>query len=125
MRAASRCRETGPFRRRKSATRSIEEIGTLTRLSLFNSPLLLGFEQFERTVDRVSKSGQDGSPPYNIEQIGDDGLRITLAVAGFPMDDLSVQVETNQLVVRGRQTDEIGRAHDGTPVTNAHSVYRH
>lgn len=77
-----------------------------TRLSLFNSPLLLGFDQFERTLDRIAKSSAEGYPPYNIEQIGEDGLRITLAVAGFTSDDLSVQIEDNQLVIRGRQTDD-------------------
>jgi HSP20 family molecular chaperone IbpA len=77
-----------------------------TRLSLFNSPLLLGFDQFERTLDRISKNSAEGYPPYNIEQIGEDGLRITLAVAGFTMDDLTVQTEDNQLVIRGRQVDD-------------------
>ena len=80
-----------------------------TRVSLFNSPLLLGFDQFERTLDRISKCSAEGYPPYNIEQIGEDGLRITLAVAGFTMDDLAVQIEDNQLVVRGRQTDDKSR----------------
>jgi HSP20 family molecular chaperone IbpA len=77
-----------------------------TRLSLFNSPLLLGFDHFERTLDRVSKTGADGYPPYNIEQVGPDQLRITIAVAGFTSQDLSVQIENNQLVVRGRQADD-------------------
>jgi len=77
-----------------------------TRLSLFNSPLLLGFDHFERTLDRVSKASADGYPPYNIEQIGCDRLRITVAVAGFNGNDLSVQVEENQLVIRGRQGEE-------------------
>ncbi len=72
-----------------------------TRLSIFSSPFLLGFDQFERTLDRVSK-GSDSYPPYNIEQMGENELRITLAVAGFCMDDLSVQIEDNQLVIRGR-----------------------
>ena len=80
-----------------------------TRLSLFNSPLLLGFDQFERTLDRISKNSAEGYPPYNIEQIGEDGLRITLAVAGFTMDDLTVQTEDNQLVIRGRQVDDKSR----------------
>jgi HSP20 family molecular chaperone IbpA len=78
----------------------------MTRLSLFNSPLLLGFDQLERTLDRVSKAASDGYPPYNVEQTGEAALRITLAVAGFSMDDLSVQVEDNQLVVRGKQEDD-------------------
>lgn len=83
----------------------------MTRLSLFNNPLLLGFDQFERTLDRVAKSAAEGYPPYNIEQIGENGLRITLAVAGFSADDLSVQVENNQLVIRGKQADEPGRVY--------------
>ena len=83
----------------------------MNRLSLFNSPLLLGFDHFERALDRVSKTSADGYPPYNIEQTGDDRLRITLAVAGFRMDDLSVQIEDNQLVIRGRQTDDQDRVY--------------
>jgi HSP20 family molecular chaperone IbpA len=81
----------------------------MSRLSLFNSPLLLGFEQFERTLDRVAKSSAEGYPPYNIEQVGDDALRITLAVAGFTLDDLEVRLEDNQLVIRGRQADDESR----------------
>lgn len=77
-----------------------------TRLALFDSPLFLGFDHFERTFDRIKKSGAEGYPPYNIEQIGTNGLRITLAVAGFTMKDLDVAIEQNQLVVRGKQADE-------------------
>lgn len=77
-----------------------------TRLSVFDSPLFLGFEHVERTLDRLKKSGGDGYPPYNIEQIGDYGLRITLAVAGFTMNDLDVQLDQNQLTIRGKQTDD-------------------
>jgi HSP20 family molecular chaperone IbpA len=80
-----------------------------TRLSLFNHPLLLGFEQFERTLDRITKSAGEGYPPYNIEQRGENGIRITLAVAGFAREELSVQLEDNQLVIRGKQADEAGR----------------
>jgi HSP20 family molecular chaperone IbpA len=78
----------------------------MTRLSVFNSPLLLGFDHFERALDRVSKVAADGYPPYNVEQTGENTLRITLAVAGFAMDDLGIRVEDNQLVVRGKQTDD-------------------
>ena len=78
----------------------------MARLSLFNSPLLLGFDHFERALDRVSKVSSDGYPPYNIEQVGENALRITLAVAGFAMSDLSLTIEDNQLVVRGKQTDD-------------------
>ncbi|MFV3077460.1 Hsp20 family protein [Niveispirillum fermenti] len=80
-----------------------------TRLSLFNSPFLLGFDQFERTLDRIAKNANEGYPPYNIEQTAEDGLRITLAVAGFTADDLQVQMEDNQLVIRGKQTDDKNR----------------
>lgn len=80
-----------------------------TRLSLFNSPFLLGFDQFERTLDRIAKSANEGYPPYNIEQIGEDRLRITLAVAGFTSEDLQVQMEDNQLVIRGKQNDDKSR----------------
>jgi HSP20 family molecular chaperone IbpA len=83
----------------------------MSRLSLFNSPLLLGFDHFERALDRVSKVSSDGYPPYNIEQLGDNALRITLAVAGFLMSDLSITVEDNQLVVRGKQTDDSQRVY--------------
>jgi HSP20 family molecular chaperone IbpA len=81
----------------------------MSRLPMFNSPLLLGFDHFERALDRVAKSSSDGYPPYNIEQLGADALRITLAVAGFTRGDLGITVEDNQLVVRGKQTDEPGR----------------
>jgi len=83
----------------------------MSRLSLFNSPLLLGFDQFERTLDRVAKAGAEGYPPYNIEQIGDDSLRITLAVAGFALEELDIQLEDNQLTVRGRQKDDPNRVY--------------
>ena len=78
----------------------------MSRLTLFNSPLLLGFDHFERALDRVSKTAADGYPPYNIEQTSENALRITLAVAGFAMADLAVQIENNQLVVRGKQSDD-------------------
>jgi HSP20 family molecular chaperone IbpA len=74
----------------------------MTRMSVFSSPLLLGFDHIERVLDRVNKSSGEGYPPYNIEQTGEHALRITLAVAGFGDDDLSVTVEDNQLVIRGR-----------------------
>ncbi|MEM7654460.1 MAG: Hsp20 family protein [Pseudomonadota bacterium] len=77
----------------------------MSRLHLLNSPLLLGFDQFERTLDRVAKMSSDGYPPYNIEQRGDSGLRITLAVAGFSENDLHVAEEGNQLVIRGKQSE--------------------
>ena len=78
----------------------------MPRLSVFNSPLLLGFDHFERVIDRVAKSSAEGYPPYNIEQISEEMLSITLAVAGFSIDDLEVTIEDNQLVIRGRNSDE-------------------
>lgn len=78
----------------------------MTKLSLFNNPLLLGFEHFERTLERVSKMSAEGYPPYNIELLDEERLRITLAVAGFSEDDLSIRLEGSQLVVRGKQQDD-------------------
>lgn len=83
----------------------------MSRLSLFNSPLLLGFDHFEQALDRIAKASTDGYPPYNIEQIDENSLRISLAVAGFTMDDLSVTIEGNQLVIRGKQTDDDQRVY--------------
>ncbi|MBG52453.1 MAG: Hsp20 family protein [Alphaproteobacteria bacterium] len=85
----------------------------MTRMARFDSPFLLGFEQVERLLDRVARSGPEGYPPYNVEEVevGKGArLRITLAVAGFTPDDLSVTVEGNQLIIRGRQTEEAERA---------------
>lgn len=80
-------------------------------MTLLSSPLLLGFEEIERLIDRLGKNGADGYPPYNIERIartdaGPETLRITLAVAGFTRDQLEITVEDSQLVVRGKQVDE-------------------
>jgi HSP20 family molecular chaperone IbpA len=72
----------------------------------FGSPLLLGFDHLERILDHVSKASAEGYPPYNIEQFGDDALRITLAVAGFALEDLNVSLEDNQLVIRGRKNED-------------------
>jgi HSP20 family molecular chaperone IbpA len=77
----------------------------LSRPSVFGSPLFLGFDHLEQMLDRVAKSS-DGYPPYNIEQTAENRLRITLAVAGFAMDDLQITQEDNQLVIRGRQRDD-------------------
>ena len=76
------------------------------RMSLFNSPLLLGFEHFERTIDRANRAASDGYPPYNIEANGEDHYRVTIAVAGFSEDALSVEVRENALIVSARKADE-------------------
>ena len=78
----------------------------MTKLTLGAHPYLLGFEQLERLVERTAKSGNDGYPPYNIEQTSERSYRITLAVAGFSEDDLQITVEDNSLVIRGRQSDD-------------------
>lgn len=79
----------------------------------FNSPFLLGFEQMERLLERAAKAS-DGYPPYNVEQLAAEAgaaLRITLAVAGFSRDELSVTVENSELVIRGRQREEDDRTY--------------
>jgi HSP20 family molecular chaperone IbpA len=104
--------------RRKFNAKPLQEGFAMTRMSLLSSPLLLGFEEMERLIDRVGKGG-DGYPPYNIERIpagpsvnGEaepeqaERLRITLAVAGFQRDQLEIVLEDNQLTIRGRQEDD-------------------
>jgi HSP20 family molecular chaperone IbpA len=81
----------------------------MNRLSPLRNPLLLGFDEFERTLERITKASSDGYPPYNIERTGETRLRITLAVAGFSRDDLEIQLEDNQLTVSGRQAAEDDR----------------
>ncbi|MCV2882250.1 Hsp20 family protein [Actibacterium sp. XHP0104] len=78
----------------------------MTKLTLGSHPYMLGFEQLERLLERNAKSGNEGYPPFNIEQTSERGYRITLAVAGFREQDLSITVEDRQLVIRGRQADE-------------------
>ena len=78
----------------------------MTKISFASHPFLLGFEQLDRLVERTAKSGNEGYPPYNIEQSADDSYRITLAVAGFREEDLAITLENAQLVIRGRQVDD-------------------
>jgi HSP20 family molecular chaperone IbpA len=83
----------------------------MSRLPSLNSPFLLGFDEIERALDRVTRSGSDGYPPYNIERLArseadPERLRITLAVAGFTREQLEILVEEQQLVIRGRQQDD-------------------
>ena len=82
----------------------------MTRLSIFNSPYLLGFDQLERVLDTVARSANEGYPPYNIEHLDENALRITLAVAGFAVGDLEITVEANQLIIRGKQGEDADRA---------------
>ena len=84
----------------------------MTRMARFDSPFLLGFDQVERLLDRVARTGADGYPPYNVEEVETENgalIKITLAVAGFTTDELSVSVESNQLIIRGRQSEDEDR----------------
>jgi HSP20 family molecular chaperone IbpA len=83
----------------------------MSRMPNLNSPFLLGFDEIERALDKVTRTAGDGYPPYNIERVARNGdqaekLRITLAVAGFTQDQLEVTIEDGQLVIRGRQQDD-------------------
>ena len=86
----------------------------MSRVPTFSSPFMLGFDDIERALDRVSKAAGDGYPPYNIERVprsetAPDMLRITLAVAGFTREQLEILLEEGQLVIRGRQSDDKSR----------------
>lgn len=87
----------------------------MSRMSQFSSPYLLGFDEIEQVLDRLTKSSPDGYPPYNIERLDREGggelLRITLAVAGFTRDQLDITIEENQLVITGRQEDDKSRTY--------------
>jgi HSP20 family molecular chaperone IbpA len=88
----------------------------MTRVTAFSSPLLLGFDQVERKLDRLAKTAGDGYPPYNIERLPktaehDEIIRIVLAVAGFAREELEVVIEENELTVRGRQAEEEARTY--------------
>lgn len=77
-----------------------------TRTLVFDSPFLLGFEPTRALIERAAKAAAEGYPPYNVEQLSEDRLRITMAVAGFAPDQLQVSVEHNQLLVTGRREGE-------------------
>ena len=86
----------------------------MVRVTALSSPFLLGFDDIERALDKVSKSAADGYPPYNIERVAAAGdepekLRITLAVAGFARDQIEVTIEENQLTIHGRQQEDKAR----------------
>jgi HSP20 family molecular chaperone IbpA len=97
----------------------------MNRSSFFNSPFLLGFDHFERLLERTQKASNDGYPPYNIEETGPDRLRIILAVAGFSRNELDVTVEDNQLVIRGKQTESPDKTflHRGIAARQFHRAF--
>ncbi len=78
----------------------------MSKMTFASHPFLLGFEQLDRLVERTAKTGNDGYPPYNIEQSSENTFRITLAVAGFAESDLEITLENKQLSIRGKQTDD-------------------
>ncbi|MWB77818.1 Hsp20 family protein [Pseudooceanicola sp. 216_PA32_1] len=78
----------------------------MTKLTMGAHPYMLGFEQLERLLERNAKSGNEGYPPFNIEQTSDYSYRITLAVAGFSEDNLAITLEDRQLVIRGLQNED-------------------
>lgn len=82
----------------------------MDRMSFFSSPLFLGFDDFERLLDTLSKV-DDSYPPYNIEQIGESGFRITLALAGFRRESINITMENNQLMIRGKQEADPNRVY--------------
>jgi len=92
-----------------------KDMKPMARLSVLKNPLLLGFDEIERLIDQIAKGAGDGYPPYNIERLdrenGADCLRITLAVAGFTREQLEITVEDNQIMIRGKQTDDTDRAY--------------
>ena len=90
----------------------------MNRTVLFDSPFLLGFEQTRALIERAARAAGDSYPPYNVEETGENGLRISLAVAGFSTADLSVTVEDNQLVISGRRED-------GAEASGADKAYLH
>jgi HSP20 family molecular chaperone IbpA len=83
----------------------------MTKLSFGTHPFLLGFDELERLVERTARTSSEGYPPYNIEQTGEAGFRITLAVAGFAEEDLTITLEDRQLVVRGKSKDDPTRVY--------------
>lgn len=88
----------------------------MSRMTMMSNPLLLGFEELERLIDRAGKGSNEGYPPYNIERISRDDekselLRITIAVAGFTRDELDITLEDRQLTVHGKQVDDKSRSY--------------
>src|SRR2546423_2834822 len=109
---ARQCADPRWQRRLRGLSKSLRKraLATMSRVPSLSSPFLLGFDEIERVLDRVTKAA-DGYPPYNIERLAKDEqdperLRITLAVAGFTREQLDVSTEENQLVIRGRQQDD-------------------
>lgn len=104
------------FRKRQTGFERLRKVVAMSRVPALNSPFLLGFDEIERALDRVTRSGSDGYPPYNIERLAPEGarperLRITLAVAGFTREQLDVTIEERELVIRGKQNDDRERVY--------------
>lgn len=78
----------------------------MTKMTLGTHPYLLGFDRLERLVDRAARS-EGGYPPYDIEKTSENSFRISLAVAGFSIDDLTILMENRELVVRGGKSSDV------------------
>ncbi|WEK40376.1 MAG: Hsp20 family protein [Candidatus Brevundimonas colombiensis] len=92
---------------------------TTTRTILFDSPFLLGFDHTRALIDRAAKAAAESYPPYNVEQIGDAGVRISLAVAGFSPDELAITLDGRQLTIAGKR-DDAGKSGSGGDQTFLH-----
>ena len=75
----------------------------MNRTLLFDSPFLLGFDHTRTLIERAAKAAGEGYPPYNVEELGEGRVRITLAVAGFTSATLDVTLEDNQLNIVGKR----------------------
>ena len=80
-----------------------------TRTLLFDSPFLLGFDHTRTLIDRAAKAAAESYPAYNVEQLSDAAVRISLAVAGFAPDELAITLEGRQLTIAGKR-DDAGKA---------------
>ena len=94
----------------------------MTRTVLFDSPFLLGFEHTRNLIERAAKAAAESYPPYNVEDVGEGRVRITLAVAGFAPEQLQVTVEDNQLIVAGRK--DADRSPDKAPAEERAYLHR-
>jgi len=69
----------------------------------------IGFDRLFDLVEAAQRSGEDNYPPYNIERLGEDRYQISLAVAGFSPDEISVTAEQNVVTIEGSKSDESER----------------
>ena len=80
----------------------------MTRTLFFDSPFLLGFDHTVAMIERATKAQPDSYPPYNVEALSEQAWRITVAVAGFGENELSLESRENTLTIKGSK--ELPRA---------------